>query len=47
MIKDSKINYIIFIELEIDIKSIIKDQLNILDEKYWLQININTDLGEK
>ena len=45
MKKVSKINDLSGIELDINVISVIKEQLNILDENYGVQRNIDTDLG--
>lgn len=45
MIKISKVSDLIGIELGGNVKSVIEEQLNILDESYGAERNIDADLG--
>ena len=45
MRKVSKVNDLIEMKLEVNVISIIKEQLNILDENYGADRDINNDLG--
>lgn len=45
MKKISKVSDLIGIELDVNVISVIKEQLNILDENYGVERNIDTDLG--
>lgn len=45
MKKVSKLSHLIGISLEVDVAKIIKEQLNILDESYGIERNIDADLG--
>lgn len=45
MRKVSKVSDLIGMELEVNVVSVIEDQLNILDESYGAKRDIDTDLG--
>ncbi|WP_368240780.1 hypothetical protein [Clostridium paraputrificum] len=45
MRKISKLSHLIGISLDFDVAKIIEEQLNILDESYGIERNIDTDLG--
>ena len=45
MRKISKVNDLIGIDLDSNVINVIKEQLNILDENYGIERNVDTDLG--
>lgn len=45
MIKISKVSDLIGMELEVNVASAIEEQLNILDESYGAERNVDADLG--
>ena len=45
MKKISKVNDLIGINLDSNVINVIKEQLNILDENYGIERNVDTDLG--
>lgn len=45
MKKVSELSHLIGISLELDVAKIVEEQLNILDESYGIERNIDADLG--